>query len=125
MQRPNRLRACAFMKNKKRILTVFGVSALLVVGAGCDRMTNSSTGSVTIEGRQITYSIDGPASLAGTNPLIIEFGSHQLEKEGGNFLLDGRNIGGAGGTGRIDLVVSNSILRITSGNNTVTIPITR
>lgn len=114
------------MKNKKtNILPILGISILLIVGAGCDRMTKSSTGSVTIAGRQITYSIDGPASIAGTDPLIIKFGSHKLERQGGNFLLDGRNIGGIGGADGIDLVVSNSILTMSSGNNTLTIPVGR
>jgi hypothetical protein len=122
------------MKSKKtNMLPILGISVLLIVGAGCDRvtesstgrMTKSSTGSVTIAGRQITYSIDGPASIAGTDPLIVKFGSHKLERQGGNFLLDGRNIGGIGGADRIDLVVSNSILTVSSGNNTLTIPVGR
>jgi hypothetical protein len=114
------------MKNKKtNILTILAFSVLLIVGAGCGRETKSSTGSVTSAGRQITYSIDGPASIAGTDPLIIKFGNHKLERQGGNFLLDGRNIGGVGGTDKIDIVVSNSILTMSSGNNTLTIPVAR
>jgi hypothetical protein len=114
------------MKNKAtNILTVLGISSILMISTGCGRTTTSSTGSVTVAGREITYSVDGPASVAGTNPLLIKFGSHKLEKNEGNFLLDGRNIGGVGGTERVDLVVSNSILTIRSGGTTVTIPFTR
>jgi hypothetical protein len=40
-------------------------------------------------------------------------------------VLDGRNIGGIGGTDRIDIVVSNSILRLTSGKTSLTIPVTQ
>jgi len=117
---------CEFMENMKtNFLTILGISVLLLVGTGCDGTTKSSTGSVTIAGRQMTYSIDGAASIAGTDPLIIKFGSHKLERQGGNFLLDGRNIGSIGGTDRIDLVVSNSILTMASGNNTLRIPFTR
>jgi len=111
-------------KTTKR-LAMCGVSALLIVGAGCGRVAKSSAGSVTVAGRQITYSIDGPASIAGTDPFIIKFGQHELRREGGNFLLDGRNIGGIGGTDRIEVVVSNSILTLKSGNNTAAIPFTR
>ena len=106
-------------------MIVFGLSALLIVAAGCGRKSKSSTGSVTIGGRQISYSIEGPASIATTDPLIIKFGNHKLERQGGNFLLDGRNIGGIGGTDRIDIVVSNSTLRITSGKTALTIPVTQ
>ena len=116
-----------FMRSERmNILTILGVVAFLIVGAGCGRETTKpSAASVTVAGRQITYSVDGPASIAGTDPLIIKFGNHKLEKQGGNFLLDGRNVGGVGGTDRIDLVVSNSTLTISSGNNTVTIPFVR
>lgn len=113
--------------NNKKINTprIFGLSVLLIVAAGCGRMTTSSSGSVTVDGRQITYTIDGPSSLVGTDPLIIKFGKHKLERQRGNFLLDGRNIGSIGGSDRIDLVVSNSVLTMISGNNTGTIPFTR
>jgi hypothetical protein len=114
------------MKIKQRsFLIIFGLIAFLIVAAGCGRKTKSSTGSVTNAGRQITWSVDGAASVATTDPLIIKFGNHKLERQGGNFLLDGRNIGGIGGTDRIDIVVSNSTLRITSGKATLTIPVTQ
>jgi hypothetical protein len=114
------------MKIKQRSFSiVFGLTALLIIAAGCGRNTKSSTGSVASAGRQITWSVDGPASIAATDPLIIKFGNHKLERQGGNFVLDGRNIGGIGGTDRIDIVVSNSILRLTSGKTSLTIPVTQ
>jgi len=114
------------MKSKNAsVSTSLAVSALLIIGAGCGKVTKSSAGSVTIDGRQITYSIDGPASVAGTDPLMIEFGSHKLQRQGGNFLLDGRNVGGVGGANSIELIVSNSTRTRSSGNSKVMVPFTR
>lgn len=106
-------------------MIVFALSALLIVAAGCGGKTKSSRGSVTVGGRQITWSVDGAASVTTTDPLVIKFGNHKLERQGANFLLDGRNIGGIGGADRIDIAVSNSILRLTSGKTALTIPVTQ